>query len=72
MAGDEKPFTEPSPVPDVFTTGAYVERLDGTIRIVAWVDYREERRIMSRWVMSASTARGLAAELRKMIARSGH
>lgn len=72
MADEPKPFTEPSPVPDVFTTGAYAERLDGTIRIVAWVDYRDERRIMSRLVMSATTARALVAELRKLLSRGGH
>lgn len=72
MAGDEKPFTEPVPIADVFITGSYAERLDGTIRIVAWVDYRDERRINGRWVMSASTAQGLVAELRRLLMRGGN
>lgn len=69
---EEKPLTEPVPVPDVFVTGSYVERLDGTIRIVAWVDYSEERRINGRWVMSSTTARHLVAELRKVLMRGGN
>lgn len=68
----DKPFTEPVAAPDVFVTGAYAERLDGTIRIVAWVDYRDEQRIMSRWVMSASTARHLVAALRKLHMQDGN
>jgi hypothetical protein len=65
MAEEDVPFTEPTPVPDVFTTGADVQTLDGNIRVVAWVDIAKERRIVSRWVMSGETARKLMAALRR-------
>lgn len=72
MAKDSRPYTEPVPVPDAFATGTEVEKLDGTIRIVAWVDMAKERRIVGRWVMSGSTARGLVAGLRSLLMRGGN
>lgn len=67
----EDGYTEPVPVPDAFVTGTDAERLDGTIRVMAWVNIGKERRIVGRWVMSGNTARDLVAGLRSLL-RSGN
>lgn len=77
MAQDDEPapLTEPVIAQDVFATGINVEGIDGEIRLVAWVDVSSdgaERRIVNRLVMPDAVARGLARDLRKLLARGGH
>jgi ribosomal protein S25 len=70
MAEDEKdpPLSEPIIVTDVFATGVDVERVDGEVRLIAWVTHSDEHRIVNRLVLPDSVARALIRDLRKALA----
>jgi hypothetical protein len=67
---DEKdpPLTEPVIVVDVFATGVDVERVDGEVRLIAWVTHSDEHRIVNRLVLPDAVARALIRDLRKALA----
>ena len=67
---DEKdpPLTEPVIVSDIFATGVDVERVDGEVRLIAWVTHSDEHRIVGRLVLPDGVARALARDLRKALA----
>ncbi|WP_027039097.1 hypothetical protein ACSGFO_18490 [Mesorhizobium sp. WSM4083] len=73
MADDEDPaLTEPAIIMDVFSEGVDIERIDGEVRLVAWVTHGEEHRIVNRLVLPDGVARALARDLRKALASGGH
>ena len=41
----EPPLTEPVIVSDIFATGVDVERVDGEVRLIAWVTHSDEHRM---------------------------
>jgi hypothetical protein len=65
---DGPPLTEPVIVTDVFASGVDVERVDGEVRLIAWVTHGEEHRIVNRLVLPDAVARALARDLRKALA----
>lgn len=64
----DPPLTEPVIVLDTFATGVDVERVNGEVRLIAWVTHGEEHRIVNRLVLPDGVARALARDLRKAIA----
>ncbi|MER9912839.1 hypothetical protein NKJ71_19625 [Mesorhizobium sp. M0050] len=68
MNDDSQPLTEPLVVADAFATGVDVEAINGDLRLVAWVDHGQERRIVARVVLPDSVARALIRDLRKALA----
>ncbi|PBB75180.1 hypothetical protein CK227_10330 [Mesorhizobium sp. WSM4308] len=64
----DPPLTEPVIVLDVFAVGVDVERVDGEVRLIAWVSHGEEHRIVNRLVLPDTVARALARDLRKALA----
>jgi ribosomal protein S25 len=69
MADEEDPaLTEPAIVMDTFATGVDIERINGEVRLVAWVTHGEEHRIVNRLVLPDGVARALIRDLRKALA----
>lgn len=68
MTDDPKHLTEPLVVADAFATGVDVEVINGDVRLIAWVDHADERRIVGRLVLPDSVARALVRDLRKALA----
>jgi hypothetical protein len=68
----EPPVTDPTRATDIFANGAEIERIDGDIRITAWVDMSGERRIVARLILPDGAAGALARDLKKALARRGH
>jgi hypothetical protein len=70
MPDDESdpPLTEPVIVQDTFATGVDVERVDGEVRLIAWVTHSDEHRIVNRLVLPDAVARALIRDLRKALA----
>lgn len=64
----DPPLTEPNIVNDIFAVGVDVERVDGEVRLIAWVTHGEEHRIVDRLVLPDAVARALARDLRKALA----
>jgi hypothetical protein len=65
---EDPPLSEPTIILDVFATGVDVERVDGEVRLIAWVSHGEEHRIVDRLVLPDAVARALARDLRKALA----
>lgn len=65
---DDPPLTEPIIITDVFATGVDVERVNGEVRLTAWVTHSDEHRIVNRLVLPDGVARALARDLRKALA----
>jgi hypothetical protein len=63
----DPPLTEPVIVVDVFATGVDIERVDGEVRLIAWVTHGEEHRIVNRLVLPDAVARALIRDLRKTL-----
>lgn len=70
MAEEDKdpPLTEPIIAQDIFATGIDIERIDGEVRLIAWVTHGEEHRIVGRLVLPDAIARALIRDLRKALA----
>lgn len=69
MAEEENPpLTEPHIVTDTFATGVDIERINGEVRLIAWVTHGEEHRIVDRLVLPDGVARALVRDLRKALA----
>lgn len=72
------PITEPIVINSVFITGGVIEVTDTCLRLVCWEQTiglcgeSAERRIVMRIAMSTTTARDIAAGLRKTLAKGGH
>jgi hypothetical protein len=64
----DPPLTEPMIVADTFATGVDIERVDGEVRLIAWVTHGEEHRIVNRLVLPDAVARALIRDLRKSLA----
>jgi hypothetical protein len=64
----DPPLSEPIIVVDVFATGVDIERVDGEVRLIAWVTHGEEHRIVNRLVLPDGVARALIRDLRKTLA----
>lgn len=64
----QQPLSEPVVILDAFATGVDVEVINGDLRLIAWVDHGEERRIVGRLVLPDSVARALIRDLRKALA----
>lgn len=64
----DPPLTEPVIVEDTFATGVDIERVDGEVRLIAWVTHGEEHRIVNRLVLPDGVARALIRDLRKTLA----
>lgn len=64
----DPPLTEPIIVQDVFATGVDIERVDGEVRLIAWVTHGEEHRIVNRLVLPDAVTRALIRDLRKALA----
>jgi hypothetical protein len=64
----DPPLTEPMIVQDTFATGVDIERVDGEVRLIAWVTHGEEHRIVNRLVLPDAVARALIRDLRKTLA----
>lgn len=65
---DKPALTEPIVILDAFATGVDVEVINGDVRLIAWVDHQDERRIVGRLVLPDAVARGLVRDLRKALA----
>jgi hypothetical protein len=63
----DPPLTEPMIVQDTFATGVDIERVDGEVRLIAWVTHGEEHRIVNRLVLPDGVARALMRDLRKTL-----
>lgn len=72
MEDDPKTLTEPLVMLDAFATGIDVEPINGDVRLVAWVDHQEERRIVGRLVLPDSVARALVRDLRKALSHGSN
>jgi hypothetical protein len=64
----DPPLTEPMIVQDTFATGVDIERVDGEVRLIAWVTHGEEHRIVNRLVLPDAVARAMLRDLRKSLA----
>jgi hypothetical protein len=64
----DPPLAEPVIIEDTFATGVDIERVDGEVRLVAWVTHGEEHRIVNRLVLPDGVARALIRDLRKTLA----
>lgn len=77
-AQQSAPLTEPVVVNSVFLTGAVIEATDTCVRLVGWEEIATingemaERRIVSRLVLTTTTAREIAATIQKALAKGGH
>lgn len=73
MPDDEPiPLSEPVVIADAFCSGADIERINGDVRIVGWVDHQDERRIVGRLVLPDAVARGLIRDLRKALSHGSN
>lgn len=72
------PLTEPVVITSAFITGGAVCVAATDVRLIGWealpsvAGETEERRIMTRIVMSTDTAREIAALLRNALTKGGH
>jgi hypothetical protein len=64
----DPPLTEPMIFQDTIATGVDIERVDGEVRLIAWVTHGEEHRIVNRLVLPDGVARALMRDLRKALA----
>lgn len=75
---EKAPLTEPTIVNSIFLTGAVVEATDTCVRLVGWEEIATvfgemaERRIVTRLVLTTTTAGEIAAGIRKALAKGGH
>lgn len=77
-AEEKAPLTEPVVVNSVFLTGAVIEATDTCVRLVGWEEIATingeiaERRIVSRLVVTTTTARAIAKSIQQALAKGGH
>jgi hypothetical protein len=70
---EPKPLMEPVIALDIFATGVNIEPVnEAEVRLTAWVEHEEERRIVARLVLPDSAARALVRDLRKSLSKGGH
>lgn len=70
---DQKPLMEPVIVLDTFATGVIVEPVNtNELRMTAWVELSDEKRIVARLVLPDQASRSLVRDLRKVLSKGGH
>ncbi|MBZ9894215.1 hypothetical protein LB545_07640 [Mesorhizobium sp. BR1-1-6] len=73
MAEDEDPpLVEPVIIPDIFCEGIDIQRIDGDVRLIAWVTHESEHRIVARLVLPEAVGRALVRDMRKALASDRH
>ncbi|MFZ5674420.1 MAG: hypothetical protein ACOZAM_15800 [Pseudomonadota bacterium] len=74
----QPPLTEPHVITSTFLTGGVFEVTESAVRLVGWEEIATvngemaERRIVSRLVMTNTTAREVLSALQTALAKGGH